>query len=124
MELEARAGEDGWTQLDDSDFDRWTAGSGMAQAALMDDLALHLAREFDAKRLSFAFCDSVVNDLWAVLVGRLAKGADIPWPNTYDEIYGAFDAGEFHRRADPADVDPVEKYTRPAIRRILGEQAR
>ena len=122
-ELEARVDQDGWTYLDDRDVDRWAARGELKQTALMNEFGLHLAREFEAERLSFAFCDSAVNWVWGVLVTRAGTQPEVPWPNTFHEVYEAFDAGVFRHTGDPAEVDPVQKYTRPAIREVLAREA-
>ncbi len=40
--------------------------------------------------------------------------SDIAW-----DCYNAFDAGEYIRKEDGPEIDPVEKYTKPSIEKIL-----
>jgi hypothetical protein len=85
---------------------RWRGRSGEAELSLYDAIAAELARGYHEKRYSFSFCDSVINRLFAVLVSREQSS----WPKLFKRVYDAFDAGEFHRRADKTD-DPIAEYT-------------
>ena len=95
-------------------IDDWAWRCGIAPSVFLDEIALRLARAFDAREFSFELCDAVVNDLFGVCFhDRLAE-----FPRKFWEVYEAFDAGEFHREADESD-DPVNEHTRPMIEEIL-----
>jgi hypothetical protein len=98
-----------------SNFDilRWTASTGMPRQDLYDQLAIELARGFNASELSFEFCDAVVNDIHSVIIFN-----DEQRPHLFWEIYLAFDSGEYYRD-DNRDEHPAQVYTRPQIGRIL-----
>jgi hypothetical protein len=40
-------------------------------------------------------------------------------PSYAADVYHAFDEGEYRHESDGTDVDPEEKYTRPAIQSIV-----
>ena len=68
---------------------------------------------FNASKLSFAFCDAVVNDLFGPYTDTAKPKSELFW-----DVYLAFDEGEFYH-GNNRDEDPVETYTRPMIARIL-----
>ncbi|WFU06265.1 hypothetical protein QA648_24430 (plasmid) [Rhizobium sp. CB3171] len=78
-------------------------------------VGLRIARKYRAGTVNYSVCDSIMNDLWSVLVGHLEEHA---LPSPFYEIYIAFDAGEYHRMADYSDV-PERDYTVPMIDNIL-----
>lgn len=56
-----------------------------------------------------------MNDIWQYLmVVNLLSTKKMA-----EKIYLAFDAGEWNRREDPSGVDPVEKYTIPALKDLI-----
>ena len=85
-----------------------------------NSVSLALARHYHAGHLSYSICDRIMNDLWtAVTTGLLSSGhTDVPEP--FYDIYSAFDAGEYHRKADLSD-DPIEEFTNPMIAELLLE---
>lgn len=82
-------------------------------AAALHDLALAIARAYQDNVVSYEAADDILNDLWSMFLDRLPE----IWTPFYD-IYCAFDAGEWHRRADATD-DPVAEFTDPMIAEIL-----
>jgi len=84
----------------------------------LDAFAAELALSYAAGRVNFAFSDSAVNDLWAVLISRFEQVDEGEWPKLFSEVFEAFDAGEFRR---PGDADPVALYTDPAIAEIIAK---
>jgi hypothetical protein len=95
------------------DVEQWAASFGGDRGQLYDAFARYLAIAFHQRKLPFAFCDSVMNDLEAVI-----SYADDVRPDLFWSVYLAFDAGEYHRRADKSD-DPVAEHTEPAIADIV-----
>ena len=92
---------------------KWTASADIARQDLYNELALELARGFNASELSFEFCDSVVNEIHSVIILK-----DEQRPHFFWEIYLAFDSGEYYHDGN-RDEHPAEVYTRPQIGRIL-----
>ena len=80
--------------------------------AFYNTVALDIARGYYRGELSYTFCDGLMNDLWFTVTVGLKNGEMVPYP--FFEIFEAFDAGEFHRKADRSD-DPVADFTDPAI---------
>lgn len=82
-----------------------------------NDVLIHVAREFLQDRLGFWDADAAANAVWALIVLDICdhgEGYELPQP-AYD-IYEAFDDGEF----DHGDGhDPVERHTKPRLRRLL-----
>lgn len=93
------------------------SASGLSAEDACDAFALELASGFNDHRYSFELCDEIVNSLYNwILVNEGARDM----PTTFWRVFDAFDAGEFHHPGDASDVDPVERYTRPTIRDVLG----
>ena len=100
------------------DMAGWSGGSVHAEMALYDALAAELARGYSEKRYSFDFCDTVVNQLYAVMISKQLHEPAPPWPKLFSRVFEAFDAGEFHRSADKSD-NPVADFTDPDIAEII-----
>ena len=81
---------------------------------MLDSIAAWLAAGFHRSDLTYEFCDWVVNRL----VWYHYEGAE--WAELFWRTYLAFDAGE-HIRTDRPLEDPVEVYTRPAVRLLVKE---
>lgn len=94
---------------------RWAGEYDGNRGQVFDEFARHLAVAFHERRLPFAFCDAVMNDLHTVITNANDKRPDLFW-----KVFLAFDAGEFHRREDKSD-DPVADHTHPAIAAIIAD---
>jgi len=68
----------------------------------------------------FSFSDSAVNWLYGFLTDStyLASNGNAISEFPLD-VYLAFDAGEYHHSCDDDSVDPIIKYTDPAIEKVL-----
>lgn len=97
----------------EKDIERWSALIGEPRAALYDQIAIYLARRFQSSKLSFEFCDAIINDICGLITS-----ANEDRPDLFREVYLAFDEGEYYHEGRPDD-DPVELYTRPLITRFL-----
>ena len=82
---------------------------------MSNELAVLFARSYIAGELTFGVADTAMN--WMRPYSFKAGGRHLPEP--CNEIYLAFDAGEWQRRSDPPELDPVEAYTRPTLENIL-----
>ncbi len=98
-------------------MEQCTGPLGEVQPEKFDALALVLAHWYHKGKLSFAFCDAVVNILVESVFSDAVAQRDT-WPHIFWDVYLAFDAGEFHRSGEN-HIDPAEKYTRPLIAEIL-----
>jgi hypothetical protein len=112
--LASRCDQEGFTYADGIDLDRWANARGLSISDFLDSIGVEIARRYQARERSFDFCDSLVNDLQAELVIRMASNEDVRQPDVFIEVYLAFDAGEFHRLADQSD-DPIADFTDPLI---------
>jgi hypothetical protein len=88
--------------------------TGQSVAAVLDQMGWAVARGFVGSELSYQFCDDLVNHLFGLFHEAEPARDSVFW-----EVYLAFDAGESRNSGDDARIDPVEKYTRPLIRKIL-----
>ena len=84
----------------------------------LDELALCLAKDFHENGISYDFADGLANDIWHAALEIVHNHTDVKFGVFY-EIYEAFDAGEYSRKNDGEHVDPVVKYTRPLIAKIV-----
>jgi len=75
-------------------------------------LALRIAKLFLEDSISFETADAAINHLNTIWLDDAIK-TDFPEP-AYS-VYLAFDAGEY----SIDDNDPVERYTRPELNRLL-----
>lgn len=89
---------------------------------LLDQLSLHVARAFIEGALSFEHGDFIMNSVFATLCASHYPSGYCEMPELTYEVYLAFDCGEYRRPEDAESEDPVEKYTRPMLLRLLEEQ--
>ncbi len=99
--------------LTEADVQGWSTVSGWSRSRVFDEIAKTLALGFNASELSFEFCDAVVNDLFGPVTNTSG-----PRPQLFWDVYSAFDEGEFYHDNN-RNEDPVERYTRPTIARIV-----
>jgi hypothetical protein len=83
--------------------------------AFFDLFARRIAHEYDSERLSFEVADCAMNSLSAYCLSQY----DVDLPCFAQEVYCAFDQGEFRHQDDDESVDPETKYTRPTIRSLV-----
>ena len=113
-----------------NDFSEWQAlarsraeeirqRSGLTFNDLLDAVALRVAREYAAGRMSFTEGDLVANGLWQLFLFREPPPESIP--DVMWNVYLAFDAGEFLDPGEPPGTDPEEKYTRPQIEAVVAQ---
>lgn len=88
---------------------------------LLDQLSLHVARAFVDGALPFERGDFIMNSVFGTLCASDFPSDYLDMPDLTYEVYLAFDSGEYRRPEDAPDVDPVEKYTRPMLLRLLEE---
>ncbi|AXK57459.1 hypothetical protein DWF74_01965 [Pseudomonas protegens] len=100
------------------DLNRLYDGVQIDRCALFNQVAMAVARLFIEGRRDFHYGDAVMNTLFSDIVD-LSLNADMPEPAF--SIYLAFDAGEYRHPGDGQDELPWEKWTRPALERILRE---
>jgi hypothetical protein len=100
-------------------IDDWAWRCGVPIGALRDEFAIRIAQGFRSGDLSFELCDEVVNDLFWICYHK--RVLDVP--PAFDEVYGAFDAGEYYRTPDQSD-DPVADHTVPMIEEFLKKRER
>lgn len=97
-------------------IDDWAWRCGISIHGLLDEFAVRLARKFDLGEFTFELCDAVANDLYGICLNKRL----FEFPPLFWEVFGAFDAGEFHRKSDRSD-DPVGEHTIPMIKEILAK---
>jgi len=103
-----------------SDLD--PVGTVVDDIALFNDLGLEVARRYGEGTWSWEFADGVANDLFLLMQGRwklLEPEGKNFHPTLFWQVFEAFDGGEYRRKGDDSTVDPVEKYTNPAIADVL-----
>jgi hypothetical protein len=118
--LVTRSKEAGGLRVSDNDLTRWIEASGTTLTQFLDKIGGDLAKAYSDGELTYKFCDTIVNDLFALLVARAVTDSQEAWPMLFDEVYDAFDAGEYYHRADRSD-DPVVEFTNPAIAAIVAK---
>jgi hypothetical protein len=92
---------------------------GLSVAELLNVLSLAVANRFMAGEMPYDEADDIANTIYAVMMeDAAAYGSGFELPEPAFAIYDAFDAGEWNRGDG---VDPVERRTKPALRRILNE---
>ena len=85
---------------------------------LFNAVALEIARRFDSDHMGYEDADFAMNVLFSMMIENLSQSEDnSELAEPAYSIYDAFDGGEYSVN----DEDPVERYTKPAIKRILAK---
>ena len=93
---------------------------GMTFYDLCNAVALRVAQDFDAGRMSYSDGDAIMNSLWASItttMGGEKAGKEWRAVDLAVAVFDAFDEGEYTHSDD--DRDPVEEFTIPMIRGLL-----
>jgi hypothetical protein len=118
-ELRERFERDPTTARPDAmDVTRWAGSSVDDELSFYNELGAALARCYSEGHLSFDLCDTIVNGLYSVLIEGQFRDVQHAWPHLFYDVFLAFDAGEWHRRADKSD-DPVADHTDLQIAEII-----
>jgi len=119
--LASRCDDDGFTYASSSEIEKWANERGLSLPDLLDKIGIEIAKRYHSGQDYFELSDSLVNDLWGLLIFRVANNDYIRWPDDFYEVYNAFDAGEFHRLPDRSD-DPQADFTKPLIAAFLAKK--
>jgi hypothetical protein len=119
--LASRCDDDGFTYASSSEIENWASERGLSLPDFLDKIGIEIAKRYHSGQDSFELSDSLVNDLWGLLIFRVANNDDIRWPDDFYEVYNAFDSGEFHRLPDRSD-DPQADFTMPLIAAFLAKK--
>jgi hypothetical protein len=95
----------------------------ISASELLDSLALHVAKQYENREMSFEDADAVMNAAFASATSQehwTRHESTIP-PFMF-EVYQAFDEGEYLHPGDQQSVDTELKYTRPLIAGILARK--
>jgi len=104
----------------DAEFKHFAMSYEEDPAKAFDALSISVARRFSAGALTYEAADQIMNGVYGYAVKRAMKLNEV-LPSLMLRVYEAFDAGEYVHRGDSREVDPVAKYTRPAIQELLRE---
>jgi len=110
----------GGARVSTEDIACWAGPLDKDVTAFLDRLGGEIAKSYQSGDLSYEFCDLLVNDLFEILFDRQFLDPQGSWAHLFYEVYEAFDAGEFHRKADHSD-DPVAEFTNPAVANIIAK---
>ncbi|MBL4717899.1 MAG: hypothetical protein OSA41_11470 [Erythrobacter sp.] len=114
-ELRSRCDTDGYIHtFYVDDLERWSGLLGLPWFESLNCIGIELAKRYDSGSVNYAFGNSLANELWSEMISRLEEMPEGCWPLQFDEVYSAFDAGEFRRKKD-GEADPVKLYTDPMI---------
>jgi hypothetical protein len=100
--------------LDDARLEKLRATEGWSVDRICNELAWLIAVKFLEDKMPYEVADTALN--WVRGYSFLTDSSSLPEPCS--EIYLAFDQGEYSHPNDPADLDPVETYTRPLLKEI------
>jgi hypothetical protein len=79
---------------------------------------IQIARKYKSGEISYTVADGMMNDLWGAAIEGICTSEARHLPSPFDEIYYAFDAGEYYHTKDKSD-DPVAEITDPLVTELL-----
>ena len=93
------------------------AGMNMSLNELLSAVSVFVAKQYESKALHFAEADTTMNSLWAILFEQPAS--EIRIPEVLQDVFDAFDQGEYYHAGDDKGIDPEEKYPIPMLKAAL-----
>jgi hypothetical protein len=94
-------------------------------AQVLDEIATDVARRYSKGEIDFSFADRAMNCLWSIVCSEAFFAInDRTIPEVTQEVFLAFDEGEYQHPQDTEEVDPEAKYTRPLIEKFLAGRSR
>lgn len=89
---------------------------------LIEQISLKTALRYWNGEIDFYEGDKIMNKIYGywVFTDNYVENfnfSEIAW-----DCYEAFDSGEYKREIDEASIDPIEKYTKPSIEKLLRKQ--
>ena len=105
-------------RINRADAESVCAATGIEMTELYNQIALIVAKRFDAGRLSYEDGDGAMNAIFCMMIDDDANCHPAPYVEPAWSIYLAFDEGEYFHGGS---TDPVETFTRPQIRHVLDD---
>ena len=100
-------------------MDEFCRARGLSFRDACNEVAIEIARRFDSSAMSFHVADRVMNEVQGLIVQDMVRHGDgYKLPQPAWTIYLAFDEGEWDH-GEPGD--PVERFTKPLVRKALAE---
>jgi hypothetical protein len=95
-------------------FEATRRASGMTVSDFLDYFSRRVAHQYFDGDLSFEVADCALNSLSAY-----CSQLDVMLPSYANDVYLAFDQGEYKHADDEVGTDPEVKYTKSQIREIV-----
>ena len=96
------------------EVEEFRARANLSPGAFFDCFARRVAHDYFAAKMSFEVADIAMTSLNSYCLFQY----DVSLPSYAQDVYVAFDQGEFKHTEDDASVDPEMKYTRPEIQAL------
>ena len=107
-------------KLEEKEVIAFSEAERMTLDEFAHDFSRDVAQNYWNGLYDYSFCDGAMNWLYGFLTDPAYLESN---DNTISEfpleVYLAFDAGEYHHSGDDDSVNPVGKYTDPAIEKVL-----
>lgn len=112
---EAFSARGGIPPLPHDAFEATRRDSGMTVSDFLDRFARRVAHQYFEGDLSFEVADCAINSLSSYCLSQY----EVILPSYANDVYLAFDQGEFIHAGDEVGSDPEVKYTKSQIRAIV-----
>ena len=96
-------------------FETTRRAFGMTVSDFLDHFARRVAHQYFEGDLTFEVADCALNSLSSYCLSQ----HEVMLPSYANDVYRAFDQGEFIHAGDEVGIDPEVKYTTPQIRAIV-----
>ncbi|MES2325466.1 MAG: hypothetical protein V4633_24720 [Pseudomonadota bacterium] len=112
---EAYSATGGIPPLPHDAFEATRRAFGMTVSDFLDHFARQVAHQYFEDALSFEVADCALNSLSSYCLSQ----HEVMLPSYANDVYHAFDQGEFIHAGDEVGSDPEVKYTKSQIRAIV-----
>ena len=86
---------------------------------IIEKLSLETALRYWNGKMDYLAGDFVMNNIYSFWIGNEYYFKNYGFSDAAWECFEAFDAGEYKRKEDEPNIDPIEKYTKPQIEDLL-----
>lgn len=88
----------------------------------IEKLSIETALKYWNGEIDYEAGDSIMNNIFGFWVTNEYFVENYGFSDVAWECYNAFDSGEYYRKEDGPNIDPVEKYTKPSIEKLLRDR--
>ena len=89
---------------------------------IIEQLSIKTALSYWIGKIDYKTGDYIMNQIFGFWTTNQYYFENFVFPEIAWDCFNAFDSGEFYHNEDDREIDPIEKYTKPAIEKLLRDR--